>query len=69
MIRTQIYLTNEEKQELDALAERTGKRQSALIREALDVFLRKADGHRRQEAIRRAAGLWRNRTDLPETKF
>ena len=39
MVRTQIYLTKDERDGLNAVAKSTGKKQSELIREALDRFL------------------------------
>ena len=39
MQRTQIYLSEAERQGLRALAQRSGRSQSALIREAIDSFL------------------------------
>jgi predicted DNA-binding protein len=39
MLRTQIYLSEAERQGLLALALRSGRSQSALIREAIDAFL------------------------------
>ena len=39
MLRTQIYLSEAERQGLQALALRCGRSQSALIREAIDAFL------------------------------
>jgi predicted DNA-binding protein len=41
MQRTQIYLSEAERQGLMALAQRSGGSQSALIREAIDSFLEK----------------------------
>ena len=64
MVRTQIYLTKEERQGLDAVARSTGKKQSELIREAVDRFLQQSRGRLRGDLLKRAAGMWRNRTDL-----
>ena len=66
MIRTQIYLTNEEMSELKALSYRTGKRQSELIRKAVDEFLVKRNQTSRQQVLNNVAGIWQDRDDLPE---
>ena len=66
MIRTQIYLTERQHAELAAISKVVGKKQSELIREAVDRLIEQA-GHRRREVIlREAAGLWKDRTDLPD---
>lgn len=66
MKRTQIYLTDEEQLELDSLSERKGTSKSALIREAVDEYLAKYSEERRREVIERAAGMWKDRDDLPD---
>lgn len=66
MVRTQIYLTEEERDGLDAVASSTGKKQSALIREAVDRFLDLRKGIRRAAILNDIAGMWRNRRDLPD---
>jgi predicted DNA-binding protein len=43
MLRTQIYLSEAERQGLQALALRSGRSQSALIREAIDAYKLAAD--------------------------
>ncbi len=66
MVRTQIYLTEEERDGLEAMAESTGKKQSELIREAVDRFLELRKGDRRAAILNDAAGMWRARKDLPD---
>lgn len=66
MVRTQIYLTEEERGGLNALAVSTGKNQAQLIREAVDRFIELASGSRRKTVLNHAAGIWKDRNDLPD---
>jgi predicted transcriptional regulator len=66
MVRTQIYLTEAEKSALSKIAARSGKKQSELIRQALDQFIASHDARRRAEVLDRAAGMWKGRDDLPD---
>jgi hypothetical protein len=68
MVRTQIYLTEHQRDELAAIAETSGKKQSELIREAVDQLIDQAGSSRRDVVLRQAAGLWKDRTDLPDFK-
>lgn len=66
MFRTQVYLTQKERRELAALAVKTGRKQSVLIREAVDRLIEHSAAGRRQAALDRVAGMWRGRKDLPD---
>jgi hypothetical protein len=68
MIRTQIYLTESQRDELAAMARTSGKKQSELIRRAVDRLIEKSRRRRREVVLREAAGIWKNRKDLPDFK-
>lgn len=68
MIRTQIYLTDEEQKHLMSMSKQTGRSQSDLIREAIDHYVAKKDGKTRMEFLKKGEGLWKNRKDLPDFK-
>ncbi|MGB9497717.1 MAG: CopG family transcriptional regulator [Deltaproteobacteria bacterium] len=66
MVRTQIYLTKRQRDELAAIAKAVGKKQSELIREAVDRLINQAGRGRREAVLREVAGIWKERTDLPD---
>ena len=66
MTRTQIYLTDDQRNSLGSRAARTGRPMSELIREALEEYLGRHADERRREVLRVAAGLWADRSDLAQ---
>lgn len=64
MIRTQIYLTEDEHQGVARVAKAAGKKQSEVIREAIDEFLGKLGPQDKLSRVRKAKGIWKNREDL-----
>ncbi len=66
MVRMQVYLTEEERGALTAIAASTGKKHAQLIREAVDRFIELASGSRRKSVLTHAAGMWQDRDDLPD---
>ena len=66
MIRTQIYLTERQRNELAAIAKSFGKKQSERIREAVDSLIEQAGKSHREMVLRESAGIWKTRTDLPD---
>ncbi len=66
MIRTQIYLTEQQRNEITAISKSTGKKQSVLIREAIDLLIDQAGPKPRKAILEQAAGIWKGRKDLPD---
>ena len=66
MIRTQIYLTDKQRAELAVIAKNLGKKQSEIIREAIDKLIDQSGKNRKTMILREAAGIWKNREDLPD---
>jgi hypothetical protein len=64
MVRTQVYLTEQERRGLEQAALDTGKKQAELIREAVDRFLEQASSEWRVGVLKEAAGIWKDRDDL-----
>ena len=66
MIRKQIYLTERQRDALIAIARASGKKPSELIREAIDRLIEKESSGWREAILLEAAGIWKDRRDLPD---
>jgi predicted DNA-binding protein len=66
MVRTQVYLTEAHKQGLERLAASTGRKQSQLIREALDGYLDHEQPKDWKQALEEVRGMWADRDDLDD---
>jgi hypothetical protein len=64
MIRTQIYLTEQEQIALKALTRQTGKSQSELIRDAVDSLIARFDSGSRLDKLRTARGMWKDHVEI-----
>jgi Arc/MetJ-type ribon-helix-helix transcriptional regulator len=64
MIRTQVYLTEEQERGLKRLAASSGRKQSELIREAVDRLL--SDKHQRswRKSLEPMFGMWADRPEM-----
>ncbi len=68
MRRTQIYLDDRQRRQLDRVAKRTLRTVSDLIREAIDARYAAATNEDFLEALRAGAfGVWKDRSDLGTT--
>ena len=68
MIRTQVYLTEEEHTAIVRIAVRSGQRRSAVIRGALDDFIARQDKAAQLDRLRSARGVGANRDDVPDVR-
>ncbi len=65
MIRSQIYLTEDERNFLKSLSKETGRTQSDLIREAIDSLISKNNKKNNSKKRQEAFGIWKDRNDYP----
>ena len=68
MIRTQIYLTEDEKKGLESVSAIQGVSQSDLIRQAIDDLLAKTVLADKSIIIDDIAGIWKDNNDLPDIR-
>ena len=68
MIRTQIYITEQEKKGLESMAALRMVSQSNLIRQAIDDLLAKNGGGDRTSVLDESAGIWSDRDDITNVR-
>lgn len=66
MVRTQVYLTEEQERGLKRLAAASGRRQSELIREAIERLLTERRARDWRQALEGVRGMWADRDDLDD---
>jgi hypothetical protein len=65
MRKVQVFLREDQKSALRAIAARTGEKQSDLIRQGVDLLIVKAkEAADWREVTREVAGMWEDRDDL-----
>lgn len=67
MIRTQIYITKEEKEALDKLSEERNTTKSNIIREAIDHYMAEKETEKKR-SIMDFAGIWKDKKDIPDVR-
>ena len=68
MVRTQIYITEEENTSIARLSQILGHGKSEIIRQAIDEFIHRRDSTRRLKALQAARGMWADHPDLPDAR-
>lgn len=68
MIRTQIYITEEEKEALEKLSEERNTTKSNIIREAIDQYVADSTLEGKKKKLKAAAGMWKDRDDIPDVR-
>ncbi len=68
MIRSQIYLTEDERNALKLISNETGRTQSDLIREAIDSLIIKINKKNNYKKRQKAFGIWKGRSDYPKAE-
>jgi len=68
MLETEINLTEQERGALREIAERTGKSQGELVREAVERLIREFQRDDDRSQMQQGRGIWKTRQDLPVTQ-
>lgn len=70
MIRTQIYITEEEKKALEKLSRERNTTKSNIIREAIDKYVADSTLEGKKKKLKAAAGIWKDRDedDIPDVR-
>lgn len=68
MVRTQIYLSEEQKRTLERLSAERGVSMAKLIRDAVDRLLKEEESTNFEVALDKSFGIWRNRKDLQDSQ-
>ena len=63
---TQVTLTPDEIEAIQAVSKRNGKALEDVVHEAIEQFLTRNHIESRLAALRKARGIWKDRDDLPD---
>jgi len=68
MVRTQIYITEEESTSIARLSQILGHGKSEIIRQAIDEFIHRRDSTKRLKALQAVRGMWADHPDIPDIR-
>jgi lipase chaperone LimK len=63
MVKTQIYITEDEQRYLDELSSKSGLGKDDLIRNAIDNLIARSVAAPRLDTLRRCRGMWQERAE------
>lgn len=66
MKRTQIYISEEMKKELERLSRKRETSKSEIIREAVTEYISRHSEGEREKKLNAGAGMWKGKKDLPD---
>jgi hypothetical protein len=66
MAAARIDLSEAESRALKAIAQRTGKTEDELLRDAVTELIARFQSEDRRALLRQARGMWKDRQDLPD---
>ena len=66
MVRSQIYLTEDERDSLKHISSDTGRSQSDLVREAIDDFIKRVANKNNIQQRQEAFGIWKGKENIPD---
>ena len=66
MVRTQVYLTEAQERGLKRVAASSGRKQSELIREAIDLFLTEKNQRDWRKSLEPLFGMWADRPEMDD---
>ena len=65
MAVAEIMLSEDKSEALRTIAQRTGRSEAELLREAVDQYIDHHRYYERRMLLRQARGMWKDRSDLP----
>ena len=63
MVKTQIYITEDEQRRLDEISSRSGLEKCDLIRNAIDDLIARSAETPRLNTLRKCRGMWQGRAE------
>lgn len=66
MKRTQIYISEQMKEELDRLSRKRDTSKSEIIREAVTEYIARHSVSERENKLKAGAGMWKGKKNLPD---
>ncbi len=66
MAALHVHVSDTTRRAIHQIAQSTGKSESDILNEALQLFIERRQEPNRLELLRQARGMWKDRDDLPD---